>query len=310
MTRETLLTIAAQPYRQPVPVSGYRFGSDKKTLAVMGAMRGDEIQQMYICAKLVQRLTELESAGALAPDTGILVVPCAGQFSMNVAKRFWPADNTDINRMFPGYDQGETTQRLAAGIFSVLQGYRWGIQMASSYLPGDFVSHIRIMNTGYQNNEEGLIFRLPYLVIRKPRPYDTTTLNYNWQVWETETFSLYTKATDSIDEESANEAVDAVLRFLHTQKLASLPGLSAGVDTLELSEEAMLPALTQQAGILRRPRAPGDAVFAGDILAEILDPYTAQVREQIKAPAAGRVFFARRAQIIAAHELAFRIIAE
>ena len=106
---------------------------------------------------------------------------------------------------------------------------------------------------------------------------------------------------------AAQQAAEGTLDL---KKLASLPGLSAGVDTLELSEEAMLPVLTQQAGILRRLRAPGDAVFAGDILAEILDSYTAQVREQIKAPAAGRVFFARRAQIIAAHELAFRIIAE
>ena len=35
---------------------------------------------------------------------------------MNVGKRFFPVDNTDINRMFPGYDKGETTQRLADGV--------------------------------------------------------------------------------------------------------------------------------------------------------------------------------------------------
>ena len=35
---------------------------------------------------------------------------------MNIGKRFWSADNTDINRMFPGYNLGETTQRIAAGV--------------------------------------------------------------------------------------------------------------------------------------------------------------------------------------------------
>ena len=29
--------------------------------------------------------------------------------------------------------------------------------------------------------------------MRKPEPIDTTTLNYNWQTWETNAFSVYTK---------------------------------------------------------------------------------------------------------------------
>ena len=39
-----------------------------------------------------------------------------------------------------------------------------------------------------------------YVVIRKVRPYDTTTLNYNWQVWDTQAFSLYTTTTTHIDQ--------------------------------------------------------------------------------------------------------------
>lgn len=38
---------------------------------------------------------------------------------------------------------------------------------------------------------------------RKVRPYDTATLNYNWQVWETQAFSLYTSTTSRIDQNSA-----------------------------------------------------------------------------------------------------------
>ena len=118
MRRVKLFTIDALPYRQPIPVYGYRFGSRKKTLAVMGAIRGDEVQQMYVAARLVRKFSELEKEGAFAPDCGVMVVPCAGQFSMNVSERFWPLDNTDINRMFPGYDRGETTQRIAAALLA------------------------------------------------------------------------------------------------------------------------------------------------------------------------------------------------
>ena len=101
--REEVLFTVDTPYRHSLPVRGWYFGaSGKKSLAVMGALRGNEVQQMYICARLIQTLEKLERDGLLAPDCGILAVPCANQFSMNVGRRFWAADNTDINRMFPG----------------------------------------------------------------------------------------------------------------------------------------------------------------------------------------------------------------
>lgn len=56
---------------------------------------------------------------------------------MNIHKRFWPVGNTDVNRMFPGYDKGETTQRIAAGIFEAVSSYDYSIQLASFYLRGN-----------------------------------------------------------------------------------------------------------------------------------------------------------------------------
>ena len=325
MRKIKLFTIDALPYRQPIPVYGYRFGSRKKTLAIMGSIRGDEVQQMYVAALLVRKFSELEKQGAFATDLGVLVVPCAGQFSMNVGKRFWPLDNTDINRMFPGYGGGETTQRLADRVFKALQGYQWGIHLSSFYLPGDFVPHVRIMDTGFEDNEEGLDFGLPYLLIRKPRPYDTTTLNYNWQVWETRTFSIYSKTTDRIDEESAEMAADSVLHFL--AKKGMLPykmpegvlrflsekgmlgsDLPEGSKTKTIKEEKLVNIHNKAGGILIRYHHPSDFVRAGNLLAEIIDPYTTAVREIICAPTAGTLFFAHHAQLIAGHSIVFRLI--
>ena len=308
MRKETLFTIDALPYRQPISVYGYYFGTDTKTLAVMGAIRGDEFQQMYTAARLVKRLSEIESRGRLSEKCGLLVVPCAGQFSMNVGHRFWPLDNTDINRMFPGYEAGETTQRLAGRIFEALKGYHWGIHLTSLYLPGDFAPHIRVMDTGLQMNDKGLDFGLPYLVIREPHPYDTTTLNYNWQIWETNTFSLYTRATDFIDEQSAEEAVDSILRFLAKLDMIREEDNPPGVQTQKLDENNLVTIHNKSAGILLRRRGPGDKVAQGETIALIIDPYTSEVREEIRAPADGVIFFARHAQILPSHTVVFRII--
>lgn len=115
-------------------------------------------------------------------------------------------------------DEGETTQRIAAGIFDIVKDYPFGIQFASFYMPGSFVPHVRMMKTGFEKVELAKQFGLPYVVLHTPRPFDTTTLNYNWQIWETNAFSIYTTNTSRIDHVSAAQAVEAILNFMSKQQ--------------------------------------------------------------------------------------------
>ena len=132
MKKEILYSLKS-PYRDSLDVVGYRFGSGEKSVAIVGAIRGNEVQQMYICSQLIQVFQKLEQENRFAENMELLVIPCVNYYSMNIGKRFWPMDNTDINRMFPGYDLGETTQRIADGLFQKLQGYTYGIQLTSFY---------------------------------------------------------------------------------------------------------------------------------------------------------------------------------
>ena len=105
MKKETLFEIKAI-YRDDFRVTGYTFGEGEKALCIIGSMRGNENQQLFCCSRLVARLKRLEEENALVPGKQILVIPCANPYSINTKKRFWCTDNTDINRMFPGYALG------------------------------------------------------------------------------------------------------------------------------------------------------------------------------------------------------------
>ena len=48
-------------YREDMLVQGYRFGKGEKAACIAGAVRGNEIQQLYICSQLVKQLKELEN---------------------------------------------------------------------------------------------------------------------------------------------------------------------------------------------------------------------------------------------------------
>ena len=297
------------PFRDTFHITGYRFGHGTKSLAIVGAMRGDEIQQQYVCAQLVRKLTCLEEQGLLANDQEILVIPSANPFSMNIEKRFWAMDGTDINRMFPGYDRGETTQRIAAALFEQIKGYTYGIQMASFYIPGDFVPHVRPLCTGSEDTEGAKLLGMPYATLRNPPPFDTTLLNYNWQLWETKAYSLYGGMNDGIESAITTEMIGTVLRFAQriglTQKpVVGIPDFNSQV----IDESCFLSVRTPQAGIFYRLKGAGEKVHEGELLARIIDPYEGVIKAEITSPTDGIVFFAHNKPLALENTLLFNIL--
>ena len=306
MTKKVLFSLKS-PYREQLDIIGFKFGHGKKSLAIVGALRGNEVQQMYVCSKMVRELNKLEAEAKIAEDCEILVIPCVNYYSMNLGKRFWAMDNTDINRMFPGYDLGETTQRIADGLFKELQGYEYGIQLASFYQPGTFLPHVKIMDTGFTDNAIMKDFGLEFAIIRKPRPYDTTTLNYNWQIWETKAFSVYANATDEIDENSADQTTAAILRFMNTRKIVTAK-TPPGYITEIKNESEIRQIQSEAAGIFVSLTEVGKTVSRGDIIGRITDPFDGDVVSEIRTPVSGIVFFEYHSPLINEKTVCFKII--
>ena len=306
MRIETIFQMKS-PYRDDFRIDGYWFGSGEKTVAIVGAMRGDEIQQQYICARIVEALKEAELRGKIADGKSILVIPSCNPFSMNVSKRFWAMDGTDINRMFPGYDKGETTQRIAAAVFEYIKDFEYGMQMASFYMPGDFVPHVRMLKTGYEDIETAQLFGMPFVTVRKPLPFDTTLLNYNWQIWDTKAFSIYAGQTNYVEDSTSGQTIDSILRFLKKIHVLDVRVQNAGYESIVLDEDELVNIIARRAGIFYRMVGAGPHVKEGQVLARILDPYDSSVLEEVKAPATGTVFFAHNKPLTLEHAIIYRI---
>lgn len=294
-------------YRDHFRVTGYEFGEGKEAVCIVGSMRGNEVQQLYCCARIVRKLKQMEEAGKLTAGYKILVIPCVNPYSVNTQKRFWPVDNTDINRMFPGYRLGETTQRIADGAFQVISKYRFGIQFTSFYMPGEFMPHVRMMSTGFEDQELAKQFGMPYVVLRKVRPYDTTTLNYNWQIWETQAFSMYTTVTTRVDKKSAGEAIRGILTFLNKQGILEYHGHD-GYHSCVVRDVDMVSVRTGKAGLFDPSVEVGAEVEQGQILARIIDAYEGEVMEELRAPVDGIVFFMHGEPLTYSNTAVFKLV--
>ena len=306
MKKKTIYEINSL-YRDNFRVTGYEFGNGKKSVCVVGSIRGNEIQQLYTCSQLIRRLKRMEAEGKLIKGHKILVIPSINPYSMNIKKRFWPTDNTDINRMFPGYHLGETTQRIAAGVFEAIKDYEYGMQFASFYMPGEFTPHVRMMKAGYESVELARKFGMPYVVLRNTRPYDTTTLNYNWQIWETKAFSLYTTSTQQINKSSAARGVASVLTFLDSIGAVRYRRHEGYVSQV-IGDDDLICVRSPEAGLFESEVTVEQEVKAGMVLARILNPVDGEEIAQIYAPCDGIVCFLHNEPLTYGHTAVIKLV--
>ena len=82
-------------YREDMRIKGFQFGKGEKSACIVGAARGNEIQQMYICSQLVKTLRELENNGCISAGKQILVIPTINAYSVNISRRFFGVKEAD-----------------------------------------------------------------------------------------------------------------------------------------------------------------------------------------------------------------------
>lgn len=296
-------------YRDNFRVKGFSFGSGKKSVAVVGTFRGNEYQQQFIAARLIKRLKELEAAGELNEGYEILIIPSANAYSMNTRKKFWSTDNTDINRAFPGSQEGSTPEIIASEVFNMTKEYEYGIHLASYYMVGSFLPHVRIMKSHLDYFEESAGFMMPYMMIRDPRSYEKTTLNYTWQEAGVKAFSLYSSQTEGIDRNSAHTIIRSILLFLKNKGIINTEILGGYKECAILEEEKrIIPIRTNQAGFFVPKVKVGFEIEKGDLLAEIHDPYTDEVISELRSPVDGVVFFMHSAPMTYSQTAVFKLI--
>lgn len=272
-------------------------GDSPKRVCIVTGTHGDELEGQYVCFRLNQIIrAQLERLNGT-----VEIYPALNPLGIDSITRGIPTFDLDMNRIFPGDPQGAMPEQI--------KGYTYGIQLASFYISGDFVPHVRLMRTGYEDTKGAKLFGMPYITLRKPLPFDTTLLNYNWQIWETKAYSLYGGMNDGVESPVTAEMIGTILRFaqrigLTRKPVVGIPDFNPQV----IDESSFCSVRTPQAGIFYRLKGAGAKVQEGEPLARIIDPYEGSVRAEITSPTDGIIFFAHNKPLALANTLLFNIL--
>ena len=306
MNKELIYTMNTA-FRGEYNIHGYTFGRGEKAACIVGAMRGNEYQQLYICSLLTHKLTEIEASGGISSGKEILIIPTLNYSSMNAKKTKWISDDSDINRSFPGNAKGPATSRIAATLIDRVKDYTYGIQFASFYLQGESVPHIRMMETGHESTSLANLFGMPYVLTGMTRAFDQVTLNYNLQKLGTQAFSVYSSTTEVIDDESAKQAVSAILRFLTRMGIIKYE-CHGGYISSVIREEELVSVRADEAGFFRKLVKINQEVKRGQVLAEIINPMDGTIKAEILAPTDGIIFYSQNSPMVFQNIVIFKLI--
>ncbi len=293
--------------RAPMIIEGYLFeGNDPKApgVAIVGAMEGSTIVPLYSTSRLVDFLKT-----KLAPEKirgNILVVPSVNHYALNIDERFWPLDKTDINMMFPGYGEGETTQRIAKKLFDALQGYDYGLILETRHDLSTCIPYARLFKSGYEDIESAR--SLGYRIVHhcEIESIDTVSLQYNWQLWGTKACSIVCPSDTQVQTESAEAVLEGMVNFLSANGIIEYDVLK-GYDSTLITRERIEIVNTPQSGIFIPVKKPGTYVTKDEPIGKIVHALEGNISHRFTAPCDGLITCCYKNSLIFENAVAFRI---
>ena len=295
--------------RAPLVVEGYLFeGSnpDAPSVAIVGAMEGKTILPLYTASKLVDFLKNTidESKKILG---NILVVPSINHYALNINERFWPLDKTDINMMFPGYGEGETTQRIAKKVFDALEGYTHGIILETREDLSTCIPYVKLFQSGYEDISSARKFGFRIINHKELKPTDTVSLQYNWQLWGTKAYSIICPNENQIDMTNANETLEGVINFLSKHKIIKHKILS-GYQSTVVRKPDIEVIKTPKSGMFIPTKKIGSYIVKDEMIGKIVHALEGEVIHRIFAPCNGLIACNYKNALIFENAVAFRVI--
>lgn len=278
-------------------------GNEKRFCIVTG-IHGDELEGQYVCYELIRRIQE--DIGCLKGE--VEVYPAVNPLGMEAISRGVPAFDLDMNRSFPGIQDGDLVERTAAGLAADIAGAAVCMDLHASNI---FIREIPQVRLGEQNLE--LLFdyakelNVEFIWADNSPTVLEGTLSHTLNAMGVPTLAVEMGVGMRITKEYGDHLVEGIFCLL--KKL----GIWVG-DTIEprkpiVSTDGEVEMVhAGEAGIFLPRIEHWMGIKKGDMVGEIIDSLKGEVLEQITAPCSGMVFSLREFPIVYEGSLIARIL--
>jgi hypothetical protein len=302
------------PNRDPFVLWRAAFGAEagRPRVAFVSGLHGEELNGPVALALLNQFLEQVVrgTATEYRLKGRVLILPVVNTFGYNAAGRAWPFDQTDVNRMFPGYVRGETTQRIAAAVEAACEGCDFAVDLHSSNEKVLEVPQVRVYGADAATVERARSFGLDFVWSRRVTP--SVRAQFSWALAQrgAGAFVVQAGVARQVDLEACRQVMQALVRFLcasGTLEGPSEPPRSARPWVFDNAQVAFVYGT--RAGLFLPQVKPGARVAEGTTLGTVIGVLEGEVRERVRSPCLGTVISLRNYPVVYEGELLARVAA-
>lgn len=312
MSMPTLLHMTA-PSREDFDIPYHDIGPahEAPRVALVAGLHGDELNGVFVLSRLASFLRRI--AGGARPGAElrgrVIVVPAVNVLGVNVRSRAWPFDGTDVNRMFPGYASGETTQRIADAVLRLTLAARWRIDLHSSNADFEELPQVRLYQPSDEEREAARWLGLPAIVERPESATFAATLVSAWRTQGGRGLAIQAGHAGSLQSGHCERLFRALLDFLEAEGVLWGVRLAESEDSVHhFGPRQAFPVISEHAGWFVSRLKVGQWLRAGDRVGFVYDGFSGEQRAEAKTPVAGLLSGIRRQPLLCEGDLLARIL--
>jgi predicted deacylase len=311
-TERTLLHMTA-PAREDFDLPYHDLGphDEPPRVALVAGLHGNELNGVFVLARLASFLRsvvagEREDAELLGR---VLIVPAVNVLGLNIRSRAWPFDGTDLNRMFPGYDAGETTQRIASAVLELTSAAAWRIDLHASNVDFEELPQVRLYDPSDEERAAARWLGLPAVVERPANQTYQATLASAWRARGGHALIVQAGYAGTLQPQHCERLFRALIDFLERA------GLLVGVRLAEPEEDVhcfgprnAFPLIADHAGWFVSRLEVGQWLQAGEAIGYVYDGFSGELRTEVHTPVSGLLAGIRRQPLLCEGDLLARLL--
>jgi len=312
MSTPALLRMTA-PLRDTFEIPYHDIGPPERPprLALVAGLHGNELNGVFVLSRLASFLNGIHNGNRSGQHLHerVVIIPAVNVLGVNTRSRTWPFDKIDINRMFPGHAEGETTQRIAAALLQVTSQAYYRVDIHTSNLDIEEMPQVRLYAPNDDERATACLFGLPAVLERPINRIFTTNLVHAWRDYGGENFVIQCGLAGNLQTAHCETLFRGLVAFL--DRTGIVTGLTLAEDEEDLRYFGLhqtFAMLAEHAGIFVSRLEVGRWLQAGDSLGHVYDGFTGDIRTEVIAPVAGLLSSLRRQPLLFEGDMLARIL--
>lgn len=290
-----------------VEVVRRRFGTEGAggpRVAIVAGMRGDAPEGIRVAHQVAEALTAIEER-----LTGVVdIYPCANPLAAHAGDRHWPFFDVDLNRMFPGRENGHPPDRVAHALFEDVQGATQVIELRGARSAFSEVPHAQVRQRDIAAAELAELANVSVVWARTPGPAATTTFAHQFPGAIVIEGGSGGRLTPGVGQ-TLTDGVLSMLTQLGVLAESDLPFHWAGLTRPVRVVDAQVDRIrAESSGLFLPSGAVWSEVAAGDLLGQVIDPSSGTVREEICSRSKGRIMAMRDRPVVYPGSMVARVV--